>query len=81
MIPALPHLPQSMLNQHFPSVTAHVKVQRIHFNPCQSLNDELALVINPLSASENMGCDIFHHAIRIVGLHLRASCSQCIDTV
>lgn len=78
LIPEIPRLPLLQANQQLPSSTNHVEVPRIGFTPCPLLKRDLMSTVNPLQSSSNFGCDIYHHAISTVGVHLRGGCSNCM---
>ena len=78
MIPVMPQAPHNVVDPAFPSVRSNVEVPRIQFIPCQSLRHELQSLVNPLLATDDMGYDLYNHAVSIVGMHLQhATCNHC----
>ena len=61
-----PYNPTDTIN--IPDHNEEVTVPSIAFSPCHQLEQQLRLV-DPLSPSNNRGCDIYYLVIDIVGHH------------
>ena len=68
---------QHVRKKQIPTTTNHVKVPRIVFTPCTSLQHILTTHVNPLGHLHHFELDTCHHTINILGRHLLGVCNDC----
>ncbi len=59
-----------------PNPNEDVSVPSVTFRPCRQLEQQLRLV-DPLTPSNNRGCDIYYLVTDIVDRHLSNGCNHC----
>ena len=73
-----PPSPRTSVND-LPASNSDVEVPRSSFTPCATLKLHMDQV-DVTRSSNTFGIDIYNEVVDIVGQHLVASCSRCIDS-